>query len=667
MTKGSPALRVLKIMSPTKLLSRKKSIASKEDLDLFEYKDADKYVDYLDDDTNIENVNHLNHMDIFQGDHRKNEERSKVAEDDNSKTNSKIFSVGKPTAMTEYDRQKSIDEIMKMINLPCADGKVQDSQDRPNEEVEVSRIFSNRRANAIDMNIGLRLAAKDKLDIMTGNTTIKEDHDQIPLSKKIMIVPDHNVFRKALSLSSKSPFKKRYTGAKSNDSTGSKPSSDCVKQDIILRTSETDPSVHQTTIPSAFELLIHARICALFEGYDTLLETRAKAGKRWFSFGDLVGTSRQELESMYFSSIEQKPQSSFNINNEQAVEGFAHSPPPPLGNPFENVLLDCKSTKSYSSLSSEDEQKQINIRRNPMRSRAMKPHPSTIRSLLECTDDLIVEGYFNETIASAVEDLESTSVQVSIFSSQQQRQFIVCYRGTIAQHAKPVRNKACYNVDSDDVNEVFQTSNILDMEVKVFDKIKELTSNNPFCDVIFTGHSFGGALALIGAVRFAESQQEITLSFHGFGIPKVGKENFRLRAHSLPNLRIIRVEHAADYYVDLPTGSWEHIGHTIVIDYCKDKKRTMVNPKSNESELVTAYATAYKFGKNCHRSNMHVRGRYVIDPRGKKTQGKLDHEMRNYLHAMEHFTHMGSQWVTSFANEFGSGIVVGDNEVRSMV
>ena len=72
------------------------------------------------------------------------------------------------------------------------------------------------------------------------------------------------------------------------------------------------------------------------------------------------------------------------------------------------------------------------------------------------------------------------------------------------------------------------------------------------------------------------------------------------------------------------------------------------------------------FGKK-DQINTKTRVRSVIDPRAKKIQGKTDHEMRNYLHAVEHFTHMGSQWVRDFANEFGSGIVNAENEVRLVV
>ena len=111
------------------------------------------------------------------------------------------------------------------------------------------------------------------------------------------------------------------------------------------------------------------------------------------------------------------------------------------------------------------------------------------------------------------------------------------------------------------------------------------------------------------------------------------------------------------------------LGHTIKIEYSKNKKRTVVNPQGNEGETVSAIAKAYKFGKKDAEMStkpMH-RVRNTIDARSKKTQAKTDHEMRNYLHALEHFTHMGSQWVTCFANELGSGIVTKENEIRMVV
>jgi hypothetical protein len=571
----------------------------------------------------------------------------------------------KPTPVKYHTRATSIDKVIQLFT------------------------GQKEKENEVDLSIGLRLALPDKLDIMTGTTPIKEENNKDTPSKKLMIVP-----RGPLRFS-KSPFKRRP--AAKTSSSESKPAkkelpaeniatSNEDKKENVLRTSELEPSVHQVSIPEATDLLVHARVCSLMEGYDKLLETRAKAGKRWFSFGNLVGLSRKDLENMYLIAIGKTPAIPMYIGEE------ADNLPPPLpnivqssftaprlGNPFEKLGNDGQSLTSFPSTYSGESggivynnSKHPRMRKTTSVSKEMKPHPSTIKSLLECSDDLVVEGYFNETIGNdnvLIEDIESTSVQVAVFSSQRCRQFIICYRGTIGQHSKPIRKSVPCKLDSNGVNGRFGSSYLPELEQRVFELIQRLSSDNPFCDVVFTGHSFGGSLSLIAAVRCAERYQDMTVSFHGFGVSKLGQKDYRLKAHSLPNLKIIRAENCIDAYVNLPPGPWEHVGHTIKIEYSKNKKRTVVNPQGNEGETVSAIAKAYKFGKKDAEMStkpMH-RVRNTIDARSKKTQAKTDHEMRNYLHALEHFTHMGSQWVTCFANELGSGIVTKENEIRMVV
>merc|ERR1739848_570385 len=41
------------------------------------------------------------------------------------------------------------------------------------------------------------------------------------------------------------------------------------------------------------------------------------------------------------------------------------------------------------------------------------------------------------------------------------------------------------------------------LENRIILHLDNLVERNPFCDVVFTGHSFGGALAQIAAVRYA--------------------------------------------------------------------------------------------------------------------------------------------------------------------
>ena len=173
-------------------------------------------------------------------------------------------------------------------------------------------------------------------------------------------------------------------------------------------------------------------------------------------------------------------------------------------------------------------------------------------------------------------------------------------------------------------------------------------SENPFCDICFCGHSFGGSLATIAAVHCAAKYPMMTISCQTFGCPKIGLQKFKERAHSLPNLRIFRVENGSDACISLPNGpSWQHVGHTIV--FAKNKK-----PSSTQKEPI--FVQIFKFGK---------KGTFSI--KVKKANIKQDHEMCSYLDVIESFTHLGCQWVNKFAGEDGDGILATDNEERLVV
>ncbi len=324
----------------------------------------------------------------------------------------------------------------------------------------VKKLFKKKsKAKALD--IGVRLALPDKIGVMCGletprpcspddNRTPYKDSDSMlndifqTSEKNLMVLNDQSRVFKSITFSS--PFQKVEKRKKSQKSPVSNKNQ---AQETSLRTSELHPSKHQITIPFSTEFLIHARVCALLEGYDELLQKRAKAGKRWFSFGDLVGINRADLQNMYLRAIGQKPEIP------QFVGEHANQPPPlpqgPLalqnfstGNPFERNLstltISSESTSSYKR------------RGQKIGPKASKPHPATIKCLLECADDIVVEAYFTETIGydtELIEGKEATSVQVAIFSSYRQRQFIVCFRGSMMQHAKPIKFKGGLNTDAD--------------------------------------------------------------------------------------------------------------------------------------------------------------------------------------------------------------------------
>ena len=106
-----------------------------------------------------------------------------------------------------------------------------------------------------------------------------------------------------------------------------------------------------------------------------------------------------------------------------------------------------------------------------------------------------------------------------------------------------------------------------DLEEQVFYVLNRLATLHPFCDVVMTGSSFGAAMATLGSMRYATLCPQIRVAATVFGSPKVGGEEFCQMVHSLPNLRVVRVELAErDVYTCLPDGpKWRHAGHSISI------------------------------------------------------------------------------------------------------
>lgn len=343
----------------------------------------------------------------------------------------------------------------------------------------------------------------------------------------------------------------------------------------------------------------------LMEGYDRLLQTQTREGKKWFDFADLVGMSRIDLESTYRNEI------GFTNPTLNSSLSFGLEPPPPIqntigsGNPFDVLIMNNNSNDlpqlpllTTAPRTNIGKQKNKEGQQQQQQKTEKQPLPTSImKSLLECANDIVVEGYFTETIslddASSVNNHEqqmskmtntsssrnSSNVQATIFSSQRQRQFIVCFRGSLEQHEKPVKGSAKLKEANGEPSYLHPTHQVpvnpfyrnayfaSSHETKVFTLLDELTNNNPFFDVVFTGHSFGGALSIIGATRYAAMYPMMTVCCYVFGTPKVGGLDFRHFANSLPNLKVFRCEYGHDMIVNQPSSvGWEHVGHTIAMN-----------------------------------------------------------------------------------------------------
>ena len=272
--------------------------------------------------------------------------------------------------------------------------------------------------------------------------------------------------------------------AKPTDDRPVQAASDPVMDEIVIRTSELEPSVHQITLPAATDLLLCARVCSLLEGYDRLLRHQAAKGRRWFDFAELVGAERHELEEAYLRALGHHKEADEQAKR-QAIAGSiarmgastsiqvpstSSSGIGSSGNPFGGggaaVAAASGTATPATGVSASTTMEEISLLGDTVTDEGSRfsdpknlPHPSILKSLLDCGDDIKVEGYFTETLGEEDEGLsipalehgertifpedygeKSSAVTVAVFSSQQHRQFIVCYKGTAEQQAKPVKS-----------------------------------------------------------------------------------------------------------------------------------------------------------------------------------------------------------------------------------
>ena len=138
-----------------------------------------------------------------------------------------------------------------------------------------------------------------------------------------------------------------------------------------IHSTEYDPFDFQCEIPSKKEVLAHAKICNVVDGYTSIhLE---------FNFAILAGLTRKTLQSEYDRSTEDKPM----------------------------IANSC--------------------------------HREVVKAILECQDDLVVEGFFREYVGGEANDKKDDRIEVVVFSSEKLRQIVVCFRGSTARMARPLK------------------------------------------------------------------------------------------------------------------------------------------------------------------------------------------------------------------------------------
>jgi hypothetical protein len=88
----------------------------------------------------------------------------------------------------------------------------------------------------------------------------------------------------------------------------------------------------------------------------------------------------------------------------------------------------------------------------------------------------------------------------------------------------------------------------------VLDVTLELAEKWPNHEIVFTGHSLGGALATLAAVDFQDHYgYGNRISLYTFGAPRIGNQNLAKFLNSLPFAsRIYRIQQRGDPFVQLP-------------------------------------------------------------------------------------------------------------------
>lgn len=272
-----------------------------------------------------------------------------------------------------------------------------------------------------------------------------------------------------------------------------------------------------------------------------------------------------------------------------------------------------------------------------LRQVSMPEHIPIAQLLLDCGDSVILQG--------VVSSGSSSDDRVEAIAFEDQRHFIAVFRGTTEQQMKPgncKHKKKSAALDSKQPTiEVYQCflEEYMKIEEECFTMLDKLRESQPFCEIVFTGHSFGGALATLASFRYANARPTARVKCYPMSSPKVGFATFRQLVNSTPNLRVVRLEYGQDGKSQLPSPAGSHVGHTLVLH----------GSLGNNSQKTKQPVLVYKFDA----------------PKQKKFK-TIHPDLRSYVMALEEVARLKMPWVNEFVGTSGKGVVV-NNEARQMV
>ena len=272
-------------------------------------------------------------------------------------------------------------------------------------------------------------------------------------------------------------------------------------------------------------------------------------------------------------------------------------------------------------------------------------HRPIVEAFLECGSDISeVKGFFTNA------EHAPPDARREVLVVERQNKFLCVFRGTAAeQQGKFAKQSQLVPLQDGSDTNVFvdRLKAFSELQEPTFQLLDKLTEDNPFCDIKFTGHAFGAALATLAAYSYANTRTALRVGCTVSAAPKIGQGDFRWAVHSSPNLNMWRVEYA--------TGRLGNLLRDHTFGHC-----LRLSPPSKDSKYPTV--KAYKFGSDGSvEKQSAAMVRTILSPA--KNLAKEKH-VTDYVSLLEELDE--GQWVKDYYHEDGAGVRGKDNEARQM-
>ena len=96
--------------------------------------------------------------------------------------------------------------------------------------------------------------------------------------------------------------------------------------------------------------------------------------------------------------------------------------------------------------------------------------------------------------------------------------------------------------------------------IKISSLIEAESKQNPTFQWTITGHSLGGALAVICGFMLAKNYKSTKFRIITFGSPRVGNYTFYNEFHKMTNIECTRVVYGRDVVASVPRWRYKHVG-----------------------------------------------------------------------------------------------------------